>query len=154
MEKKQARPDPEEAHEFPVISEESNLGVIKINHSVVATIVKLASLEVAGVIQVGGGGFVDEIAGIFSKKETGAGILVEENEHGSYNITVRVILAFGVDLAKTAYEVQRVVREQVVKMTSKRVAKIDVMIEGVRLPDHDRTAHLRSELGDHSAGAL
>ena len=47
---------------IPTISEDSNsLGDIRINHSVVASIVRLAALEVTGVAAVGGG-FVDGIA--------------------------------------------------------------------------------------------
>lgn len=53
---------------IPTVSEDSNtLGDIRINHSVVASIVRLATLEVSGVAAVGGG-FVDGIAEIFSKK--------------------------------------------------------------------------------------
>ena len=44
---------------IPTVSEESNtMGDIRINHSVVASIVRLAALEVSGVAAVGGG-FVD-----------------------------------------------------------------------------------------------
>lgn len=138
MEKKPAKPDSPEAQYLPTLGEESSMGDIKINHSVVATIVKLAAKEVTGVVQVGGGGFVDEIAGIFAKKESGTGITVEEDEHGNYLITMRVILSYGVDLARTAYEVQNAVRDQVVKMTSKKVARVDVMIEGVKLAEAER----------------
>ena len=53
---------------IPTVSEASNtLGDIRINHSVVASIVRLAALEVSGVAAVGGG-FVDGIAEIFKSK--------------------------------------------------------------------------------------
>ena len=53
---------------IPTVSEDNNsLGDIRINHSVVANIVRLAALEVSGVVAVGGS-FVDGIAEIFSKK--------------------------------------------------------------------------------------
>ena len=52
---------------IPTVSEDSNtLGDIRINHSVVASIVRLAAIEVSGVAAVGGG-FVEGIAEIFSK---------------------------------------------------------------------------------------
>jgi uncharacterized alkaline shock family protein YloU len=60
---------------IPTVSEDSNtLGDIRINHSVVASIVRLAALEVVGVTAVGGG-FVDGIAEIFSKKGDERGVL-------------------------------------------------------------------------------
>ena len=78
---------------------------------------------------------VGEIAGIFSKKDSGAGIQVGEDEDANYVIAIRVILSFGIELAKTAYEVQTSVRDQIEKMTNKRVAKVDVIIDGVKMPE-------------------
>ena len=124
-----------EIRDIPTINEDSSsMGEIKINHTVIASIVKLAALEVPGVIMVAGG-FVDELAGMFTKKDSGAGIRVEENENGNYEIMIRVILSFGIELARTAYEIQTSVSEQVSKMTNKHVAKVDVIIDGVKTPE-------------------
>lgn len=117
---------------IPTISEDSNtLGDIRINHSVVASIVRLAALEVAGVAAVGGG-FVDGIAEIFSKKGDERGVRVEEDEVGDYRIEIRVILRFGVELASVATQIQQRIAEQVEKMTSKNVSRVNVIIDGVR----------------------
>lgn len=120
---------------IPTMSEDSNtLGDIRINHSVVASIVRLAALEVAGVAAVGGG-FVDGIAEIFSKKGDERGVRVEEDEVGDYRIEIRVILRFGVELAAVASEVQQRIASQVEKMTSKSVSRVNVVIDGVRTED-------------------
>jgi len=120
---------------IPTVSEDSNtLGEIRINHSVVASIVRLAALEVSGVAAVGGG-FVDGIAEIFSKKGDERGVRVDEDEVGDYKIEIRVILKFGVELAAVASQIQQRVSEQVEKMTSKSVARVNVIIDGVR-PDN------------------
>ncbi|MGB0408384.1 MAG: Asp23/Gls24 family envelope stress response protein [Opitutales bacterium] len=117
---------------IPTVSEDSNtLGDIRINHSVVASIVRLAALEVTGVAAVGGG-FVDGIAEIFSKKGDERGVRVEEDEVGDYRIEIRVILRFGVELASVASEMQQRIAEQVEKMTSKNVSRVNVIIDGVR----------------------
>ena len=117
---------------IPTVSEDSNtLGDIRINHSVVASIVRLAALEVSGVAAVGGG-FVDGIAEIFSKKGDERGVRVEEDEVGDYRIEIRVILKFGVELAAVAGQVQQRIAEQIEKMTSKNVARVNVVIDGVR----------------------
>lgn len=118
---------------IPTVSEDSNtLGEIRINHSVVANIVRLAALEVTGVVAVGGG-FVDGIADIFkSKKGDERGVRVDEDEVGDYQIEVRVILRFGVQLATVATDIQQRIAEQVENMTSKNVARVNVVIDGVR----------------------
>lgn len=130
--KPESAPPPLESENLAT-GEETSLGDIQINHTVVASIVKISSLEVEGVVAVAGG-FVDDIRGIFSSKESRAGIRVEE-EGGAYHITVRVVLAFGVELARTAYEIQRAVSEQVEKMTNQSVSRVDVIIEEVRVPE-------------------
>lgn len=130
-------PDNQNESTIPTLSEESNtLGDIRINHSVVASIVRLAALEVAGVAAVGGG-FVDGIAEIFSKKSDERGVRVEEDEAGDYRIEIRVILKFGVELAAVAGEMQQRIAKQVEKMTSKSVARVNVIIDGVRT-DEDK----------------
>jgi uncharacterized alkaline shock family protein YloU len=130
---------------IPNVSEASNtLGDIRINHSVVASIVRLAALEVSGVAAVGGG-FVDGIAEIFSKKGDERGVRVEEDEVGDYRIEIRVILRFGCELATVATEIQERIAEQVEKMTSKSVSRVNVIIDGVRTDEEKGEA---DEWGD------
>ena len=128
-------PDNQNESTIPTLSEDSNtLGEIRINHSVVASIVRLAALEVSGVAAVGGG-FVDGIAEIFSKKGDERGVRVEEDEVGDYRIEIRLVLRFGVELAATASQVQQRIAQQIEKMTSKNVARVNVIIDGVRTDD-------------------
>lgn len=126
---------------IPTVSEDSNsLGDIRINHSVVASIVRLAALEISGVAAVGGG-FVDGIAEIFSKKGDERGVRVEEDEAGDYQIEIRVILRFGVELAAVATQIQQRISEQVEKMTSKNVSRVNVVIDGVRTDEEVEKRH-------------
>ena len=126
--------------EIPTISEDSNtLGEIHINHSVVASIVRLAALEVPGVAEVcSGGGIVDGITEIFSKKSDERGIQIDKDEVGDYKIQIRVILYFGVELAAVGNEIQQRIAEQVEKMTSKSVANVDVIIDEVRTAEESQ----------------
>ena len=114
------------------IDEQQSLGDIRVNHSVVASIVRLAALEVPGVCGVGAG-IVDGIADLFSKKESDRGVKVTEDPDGTYSIEIRVVMAFGTELGKTAYEVQMAVRKQLSAMTGKGVRRVDVTIEGIKL---------------------
>lgn len=114
--------------------DQPTLGDIKINHNVVAGIVRLASLRVPGVAGVGGG-IVDGISELFAKREADhRGVRVTEDAEDNYYVEVRLIVSYGAEIGKTAYEVQVAVSKQVSAMTGKPVRKVDVIIEGVRLP--------------------
>ena len=118
-----------------IITDNSTFGDIKINHTVVASIVKLAALKVVGVHTVGGS-FYDGIAEIFNKKGD-VGVKVAEDEAGCYLIDLRIVMNFGVELAKVAYQVQQSVSDQVRKMTHKEVSKVNVIIDEVKLPEEN-----------------
>lgn len=118
----------------PRFDDQPELGDIKINHNVVASIVRLATLQVSGVAGVGGG-IVDGISELFAKRESDhRGVKVSEDTEDAYAIELRLIVNYGAEIGKTAYEVQVSVRKQVIAMTGKNVSKVDVIIEGVRLP--------------------
>jgi len=127
-----------ESSEFtpaPRFDDQPELGEIKINHNVVASIVRLAALQIPGVAGVGGG-LVDGITELFAKRRESdhRGVRVTETDGDTYVIELRVVINYGSEIGKTAYEVQVAVRKQVIAMTGKNVAKVDVIIEGVRLP--------------------
>lgn len=130
----------------PRFDDQPELGDIKINHNVVASIVRLAALQVAGVAGVGGG-IVDGISELFAKRRESdhRGVKVNESDDDAYAIELRLIVNYGAEIGKTAYEVQVAVRKQVIAMTGKNVAKIDVIIEGVRLPGDSGAAQDKSD---------
>ena len=116
------------------LDDQPELGDIKINHTVIASIVRLAALQIKGVAGVGGG-LVDGIGELFTKRESDhRGVKVTEDENDTYSIEVRLVVTYGAELGRTAYDVQVAVRTQVMAMTGKNVARVDVIIEGVRLP--------------------
>jgi uncharacterized alkaline shock family protein YloU len=110
---------------IPIVTEEANpLGKIEINNAVIAQIVQLCCREVPGVHEVGGGFSFSDLMG--SK-----GVSVREDENETYVLKVRVIMNFGVEMGRTAQEIQKRVSDQVEIMTGKPVSKIDVIIEGI-----------------------
>ena len=119
---------------IPTLTEESSaLGTIRINHSVIAGIVRLATQSVNGVVNVGGGGVVEGLTDFFSKKESERGVNVAESEGGGYDIEVRVVLQFGVDLAKTGFSIQEAIRDQILAMTGSHAKNIDVVIDDIKM---------------------
>ena len=124
-----------EFNSTPRFDDQPELGDIKINHNVVASIVRLAALQITGVAGVGGG-IVDGISELFAKRRESdhRGVRVNETDDETYAIELRIVINYGAEIGKTAYDVQVAVRKQVIAMTGKNVAKVDVIIEGVRLP--------------------
>ena len=123
---------------------EGSLGQIKVNHTVVSTIVKMAAINVSGVLAVGGS-FVENFIAQISSKESDKGVRVSEDEAGNYQIEIRVLMEYGVELAKTAETLQMIVAKQVRNMTGKPVAKVDVIIEGVKMAEEEETEDNDSE---------
>jgi uncharacterized alkaline shock family protein YloU len=117
----------------PNLSEQSSgLGTIRINHSVIAGIVRLATQSVKGVVNVGGAGVVEGLTDFFSKKESERGVSVTECDDGGYEIEVRVVLKFGVDLAKTGTQIQDAIRDQILSMTGNHAKIINVVIDDIK----------------------
>ncbi len=127
--------DPTDDPEFAAATapdDSAPMGDVKINHSVVASIVRLAALEVSGVHSVGAG-LVDGLTELFKGKESDRGVRVSESPSGAYVIEIRVVVRFGEELGRVALAIQQRVREMVAKMTLRPVGKVDVIIEGVKL---------------------
>ena len=144
--------EPSEDFSIPTLSEESNdLGDIRINHSVIAGIVRLATQSVTGVVNVGGGGMVEGITEFFSKKESERGVKVSESKGGGYEIEVRVVLEFGVDLAKTGLSIQESIRAQILAMTGNHASRINVIIDDIKM-DSSEKDDLLDEIEEQSAG--
>ena len=134
MSRKKKEPEEQAEESIPTISEESSaLGTIRINHSVIAGIVRLATQSVDGVVNVGGGGVVEGLTDFFSKKESERGVNVSEAEGGGYDIEVRVVLQFGVDLAKTGLSIQEAIRDQILAMTGDHAKNINVVIDDIKM---------------------
>jgi len=132
------------------IDDQPELGDIKINHTVVASIVRLAALQIKGVAAVGGG-LVDGISELFSKRESDSrGVKVVEDASDAYAIELRIAVLYGTEIGRTAYDVQMAVRRQVMAMTGKGVNKVDVIIEGVRLPSDSTPAERTDDVWPES----
>lgn len=120
------------SHDFNAGHDPDTLGNIKIALNVVANIVRLAAFEVEGVLGVGSG-FVDGLAEMFTSRQTSErGVKIEEPEAGVYDIEIRVVMQYGLELAKVAYELQSIVKERVSSMTGAQVKQVNVVIDGVR----------------------
>lgn len=118
------------------IENDTELGAVQIHNNVIATIARLAAVKVPGVADMSGG-IVDDIAGIIRKKSGDRGIRVEIDESGVI-ITLHVILDYGIRIPHVAWQLQTEVRQAVEQMTGKHVKAVQVIVQGVKMPDADK----------------
>ena len=108
----------------------TDLGVVRINNDVIASIAAIAATEVKGVYRMGGGQikgrFLDMISGKFSSK----GVRIATGD-GDVKLSISVVVEYGVDIPRIADEVQESVKRAVEKMTGLLLSEVDVVVEGV-----------------------
>ena len=70
---------------------------------------------------------------------------VFDDENNCYAIELRIVVAFGAEIARVAYQVQMLVRSQVEQMTGNRVKRVDVFIEGVKVVDQPQSGETEDQ---------
>lgn len=113
------------------IEQGNELGTVQIHNNVIATIAQLAVLKVAGVVGMSGG-LVDGLAGMIGKKGSDRGIRVEM-DGSSVVIEVFVVVEYGAQIPRVAWQIQSDVRQAVEQMTGKAVKAVQVSVEGVKI---------------------
>ena len=122
----------DESFSIPMMNDETSMGEVKINHSVIANIANLSALATEGVLAVGKHGIANGIASFFSsRKSTGNGVNVSEDEFGNYIIDICVTVKFGTQLTKVASEIQQNITKNITHMTTTGVSRVNVVIDGV-----------------------
>ena len=119
------------------LENDTELGSVQIHNNVIAAIARLAAVKVPGVADMSTG-IVDDIAGIIRKKSSDRGIRVAFEDSGVV-IELHVILEYGVRIPNVAWQLQTEVRQAVEQMTGKHVKSVQVVVQGVKLPESDKS---------------
>ena len=119
-------PVPEETEE------EGDLGAIHIHNSVIAVIARMAATKVAGVADLVGT-LVDGLAGIVGKKPSDRGVHVEIVDNNVV-LELSLVVDYGINIPKVAWQVQSDVRQAVEQMTGKSVKAVNVLVQSLRIP--------------------
>jgi uncharacterized alkaline shock family protein YloU len=112
---------------------EEALGNVRIADEVVEVISGMAASQIEGVVSLGNGGAVSDIANIFTRGSR-KGIKVEIHESEA-KIDLYLTVKFGSTIPKIAGLVQEAVKENVENMTGLTVAEINIHIQGVAFKD-------------------
>ena len=115
------------------ITNEIDMGIIKISDEVVAVIAGLACSEVKGIVGISSGivGGITQILG--GKKNLSKGVKVNVGENDA-TIDVYIVVEYGVKIPEVASEVQSNVKRAVEAMTGLTVSAINIFVQNVYLP--------------------
>ena len=124
-----------EDHNTYTLSEDGEVGTVKIADEVVAVIAGLAATEVKGVASIGGGITNDMVArkGI---KALSKGMRVEVLEEGVH-VDLVVNLEYGYDIPETASEIQEKVQSAIENMTGMNVTGVNIRVVGIAAESDD-----------------
>lgn len=111
----------------------TELGAIRIHNSVIASIARLAVLKVPGVVEMSGS-FAEGLASMVGKASFDRGIKVDMEDQ-KINLDLHIVIAFGVRIPQVAWRIQNDVRKAIEDMTGKKIGLINVVVQGVRLPE-------------------
>jgi uncharacterized alkaline shock family protein YloU len=111
----------------------TELGAISVHNSVIAAIARLAALKVPGVVEMSGS-FAEGLASMVGKASFDHGIKVGVDDQ-KVNLDLHIVIAFGVRIPQVAWRIQNDVRKAIEDMTGKKIGQINVIVQGVRLPD-------------------
>lgn len=114
------------------IEEASNkAGTISYANDVIAIIAGLAATEIAGISGMSGG-ITSGIAELLGRKNLTKGVKVELGTEETA-IDLNVVVDYGVQIHKVAFEVQENVKRAVETMTGLRVVEVNVYVQGVNV---------------------
>ena len=111
----------------------TELGAIRVHNSVIAAIARLAALKVPGVVEMSGS-FAEGLASMVGKASFDRGIKVDMEDQ-KINLDLHIVIAFGVRIPQVAWRIQNDVRKTIEDMTGKKIGLINVIVQGVRLPE-------------------
>ena len=113
--------------------EGTELGAIRIHNSVIAAIARLAALKVPGVVEMSGS-FAEGLASMMSKSSFDRGIKVNMEDQ-KISLDLHIVIAFGIRIPQVAWRIQNDVRKAIEDMTGKKIGQINVIVQGVKLPE-------------------
>ncbi|MEW6535790.1 MAG: Asp23/Gls24 family envelope stress response protein [Candidatus Auribacterota bacterium] len=135
-EKKSDKTDRDKSYELRSIEELDQLtDSTVISDDVIAVIAYMAVREVTGVSAMGSG-FVGDIVERFGKKTHERGIKVQTTGENVV-LDISIYVDYGVKIPDISVQIQNNVRKAVEEMAGKKVVAINLIIQGVKIPNAD-----------------
>lgn len=112
-----------------MIEEEREIGKVKIDNDVLASIAGIAALKIPGVYEIA----TSLVGGIakFIRKSPDVGIKVVLRE-GEVSFELSIVVEYGVNIPEVTYQVQKQIKEDVEKMSGLKVSSVDVIVKEIK----------------------
>ena len=115
-------------------NEENTVGdSIRISENVISSIVRKYTLGVPGVVRFATNSIVSGLAQMIGQKSQDSNIVVDLSSE-QVNLSLNLVLAFGVNVSEVAARAQEVVRTKVEELTGKKVLRVNVTIQDLDEP--------------------
>ena len=109
------------------------VGQVQIADEVIAVIAGLAATEVDGVAKMNGN-ITNEIVSKLGMKKLSKGVKIDI-EGQDVEVTLNLVLAYGVSIPRTSKEVQEKVKNAIENMTGMNVKEVNIRIAGIDMGD-------------------
>ena len=106
-----------------------DVGQVQIADEVVAVIAGLAATEVEGVAKMSGN-ITNEIVSKLGMKKLSKGVTITGTQ---VDVTLNLVLSYGVSIPKTSQEVQDKVKSAIETMTGLTVSEVNIRIAGIQM---------------------
>lgn len=113
----------------------NDFGDFKISLDVIATIAGSAAVECVGIIGMADVNITKGIVRVMRNDSLSKGINVVLKADGSLDLTLHVIVAYGVNISAVTTNLIENVTYRVESQTSLKVSRVSVRVEGVRRTD-------------------
>ena len=110
----------------------TELGSIRMNDDIVATIAGYAAVENYGIVGMNAKTVSDAVTQLFGKDDIKKGVKITINKEGEVDVDLFVTLEYGVSLPAVASNTQKNVRYRLEEMTGLTVNNINVHVEAIR----------------------
>lgn len=115
------------------VYEIEDVGQVQIADEVIAVIAGLAATEVDGVEKMSGN-ITNEIVSKLGMKNLSKGVKVNIADE-QVDVTLNLVLRYGVSIPKTSQEVQERVKNAIETMTGLSVLEVNIRIAGIQMED-------------------
>jgi uncharacterized alkaline shock family protein YloU len=119
----------------PLVAEENEDGTIRISENVISAVVRKYTLQVDGVVRFASTSLVGGLAEMIGRRTQDSSIAVQLDGN-AVNITVTLVMRFGVNVPDVATAVQDVIRKRVEDLTGKHVTCVDVVVQDLEDVEH------------------
>ena len=111
----------------------TELGSIRMNDDIVATIAGYAAVENYGIVGMNAKTVSDAVTQLFGKDDIKKGVKITINKDGEVDVDLFETLEYGVSLPAVAANTQKNVRYRLEEMTGLTVNDINVHVEAIRV---------------------